>query len=173
MANGQHQKHGLDYSETFTPTTNMPTICTILAMAAQKDWDIHQVNIKSAYLHTEIKEDIYMRAPPGYLKVGDEGNVLKLKRCLYGLKQAGFKWLEELASVFLEMGFMHSQIDQAIYYVCKADKHMVATVSVDDMVVTSKHLRHITEFKHHLRQYFEITDLGELSWLLGLWVECN
>jgi hypothetical protein len=140
VANGQRQKHSLDYSETFTPTTNMPTICTILAMATQKDWEVQQVDIKSAYLHAEIKEDIYMRAPPGYLKAGEEGKVLKLKRCLYGLKQAGFKWSEELASVFLEMGFTCSQIDQAVYYVREVDRHMVMTMSVDDMAVTSKHL---------------------------------
>jgi hypothetical protein len=128
VANGQRQKHGLDYSETFTPTTNMPTIRTVLAMATQKDWEVQQVDIKSAYLHTEIKEDIYMRAPPGYLKAGEEGKVLKLKRCLYGLKQVGFEWSEELASVFLEMGFTRSQIDQAMYYICKVNRHMVVTV---------------------------------------------
>jgi hypothetical protein len=118
----------------------MPTICTILAMATQKDWEVQQVDIKSAYLHAEIKEDIYMRAPPGYLKAGEEGKVLKLKRCLYGLKQVGFEWSEELASVFLEMGFTCLQIDQAVYYVHEVDRHMVMTMSVDDMAVTSKHL---------------------------------
>ena len=79
VANGQHQKHGLDYSETFAPTTNMTTICTILTMVACQNWEIHQVDIKSAYLNAELHEDIYMRAPPGYLKPEDEGKVLKLK----------------------------------------------------------------------------------------------
>lgn len=62
VANGQRQKYGLNYSETFTPTSNMATIRTVLAMATLKDWEVHQVNIKSAYLHAEIKEDIYMQA---------------------------------------------------------------------------------------------------------------
>ena len=171
VANGQRQQYGLDYSETFAPTSSMTTIRTVLTVAAQRDWEIHQVDIKSAYLHAEVKEDIYMRAPPGYLKLGDAGKVLKLLRSLYGLKQAGFEWSEELAKVFLAIGFTRSQVDQAVYYKKSADEHMVITVSVDDMAVTSKHLAHIERFKSQLREHFEISDLGELSWLLGLKVE--
>jgi hypothetical protein len=171
VANGQRQQYGLDYSETFAPTSNMSTIRAVLTMAAQRNWEIHQVDIKSAYLHAEIKEDIYMRAPPGYLKPGDEGKVLKLLRSLYGLKQAGFEWSEELAKVFVELGFTRSQIDQAVYFKKLQDEHMVITVSVDDMAVTSRYLTHVERFKDDLRKRFEISDLGELTWLLGLKVE--
>lgn len=171
VANGQRQQYGLDFFETFAPTSNMSTIRTVLAMAAQNDWEIHQVDIKSAYLYAELKEDIYMRAPPGYLKAGQERKVLKLKRSLPGLKQAGYEWSEELAGVFAKLGFTRSQIDQAVYFKRSKDEHTVITVSVDDMAVTSKHLRHITQFKDDLRQHFEITDLGELNWLLGLKVQ--
>jgi hypothetical protein len=80
-----------------------------------------------------------LRAPPGYLKPNDQGKVLKLLRSLYGLKQAGFEWSEELASAFAKMGFSRSQIDQAVYYYRRTDKHMVITISVDDMAVTSKY----------------------------------
>jgi hypothetical protein len=138
----------------------MSTIHTVLTMAAQNDWEIHQIDIKSAYLHAEIKEDIYMRAPPGYLRAGDEGKVLKLLRCLYGLKQAGFEWSEELASVFLQIGFTWSQIDQAIYFKRLDDEHMVITMSVDDMAVTSKHLQHITRFKDQLCEHVMNVETG-------------
>jgi hypothetical protein len=171
VANGQCQQYGLDYSEMFAPTSSMSTIRTILTVAAQCDWEIHQVDIKSAYLHAEVKENIYMCPPPGYLRPEDKGKVLKLLRSLYGLKQAGFEWSEELAKVFLEIGFMHSQVDQAVYYKKSLDKHMVITVSVNNMAVTSKHLTHIKHFKSQLQKYFKISDLGELSWLLGLKVE--
>jgi hypothetical protein len=173
VANGQRQQYGLDYSETFAPTSSMSTIRTVLTVAAQRDWEIHQVDIKSAYLNAEVKEDIYMRAPPGYLKDEDKGKVLKLLRSLYGLKQAGFEWSEELAKVFFAIGFTRSQVDQAVYYKKAIDEHTVITVSVDDMAVTSKHLAHIERFKSQLREHFEISDLGELSWLLGLKVERN
>jgi hypothetical protein len=171
VANGQRQQYRLDYSEMFAPTSSMSTIRTVLTVAAQRDWEIDQVDIKSAYLHAKVKEVIYMRPPPGYLRPEDKGKVLKLLRSLYGLKQAGFEWSEELVKVFLEIGFTRSQVDQVVYYKKSLDEHMVITVSVDDMAVTSKHLTHIKHFKSQLRKYFEISDLGELSWLLGLKVE--
>lgn len=168
VANSQHQKYGIDYHEMFAPTSHMTTIHTVLAMAAQLDWEIHQVNIKSAYLYAELKEDIFMHAPPGYLKDGDEGKVLKLKRSLPGLKQAKYEWSEELASVFAKLGYSRSQVDQVVYYRCKGDEHTVITVSVNNMAVTSNHLCHIVDFKTQLAKFFEISDLGELNWLLGL-----
>jgi hypothetical protein len=150
IANGQRQKFGIDYFDTFAPTSNMMTIRAVLSMAAKLDWEVHQVDIKSAYLYAELKEDIYMCPPPGYLKEGDKGKVLKLRRSLLGLKQAGYEWSEELASVFTRMDFTCSQIDQAMFYRNADDEHTVITVSVDDMAVTSKHLRHITKFKQQL-----------------------
>jgi hypothetical protein len=152
-------------------TSNMATIHTVLTMAAQEDKEIHQVNIKSAYLYAELREDIYMWPPSGYLKQREERKVLKLLRSLPGLKQAGFEWLEELAGMFLKMGFSWSKVDQVVYYKCHTDKHTIITISMDDMEVTSRHLCHITLFKDELKKYFEISDLGELSWLLGLKVE--
>jgi hypothetical protein len=172
VANGQRQKEGLDYSETFAPTTNMTTIRAVLSIAAHRDWEIHQIDVKSAYLNAELHDDIYMRAPPGYLNSEDEGKVLKLLRSLYGLKQAGFEWSEELEKFFIDVaGYTRSQVDQAVYFRRTAEEHTVVTVSVDDMAVTSRHLAHILRFKEKLRERFEISDLGDLTWLLGLKVE--
>jgi hypothetical protein len=168
VANGQHQQYGVDYFDMFTPMANMSTIHTVLAMAAQRDWEIHQVDIKSTYLYASIQEEIYMRAPPGYLKDSQRGKVLRLRRSLPGLKQANFEWAEELAGVFVELGFSHSKVDQAVYYKHTTDAHIIITVSVDDMAITANHTTHITQFKSQLHCYFEITDLSKLNWLLGL-----
>ena len=151
----------------------MTTIRTVLTIAARQNWEIHQVDIKSAYLNAELHDDIYMRAPPGYLKLENEGKVLKLLCSLYGLKQAGFEWSEELERFFLNFGFIRSQVDQAVYFKKTMEEHTVITVSVDDKAITSKQLRHILEFKEQLQTRFEISDLGELNWLLGLKVEWN
>jgi hypothetical protein len=125
------------YIETFTPTTNMTTICTVLTIAAHHDWGIHQVDIKSTYLNATLKDTIYMQALPGYLKTEDFGKVLLLLRSLYGLKQAGFEWSEELEKFFLDYGFTCSQVDQAVYFRWNAEEPII-TVSVDDMAMTSK-----------------------------------
>jgi hypothetical protein len=128
---------------------------------------------RAAIAKMDLKDDIYMPPPPppGYLKPRDEGKVLKLLRSLYSLKQARFEWSKELEKFFLDAEFTRSQVDQAVYFRRTTDEHMVIMVSVDDMAVTSRHLRHIERFKSQLRERFEITDLGELSWLLGLKVE--
>jgi hypothetical protein len=112
-----------------------------------------------------------MPAPPGYLKTEDFSKVLLLLRSLYGLKQAGFEWSEELEKFLLDYGFTHSQVDQAVYFRGNVEEHTVITVSVDDMAVTSKRLRDIEHFKAELHERFNISDLGELTWLLGLKVE--
>jgi hypothetical protein len=93
VANGQRQQYGLDYIETFTPTTNMTTIRIVLTIATHWDWEIHQVDIKSAYLNATLKDTIYMRAPPGYLKTEDFGKVLLLLRSLYGCKGTSVRFL--------------------------------------------------------------------------------
>jgi hypothetical protein len=168
VANGQRQKFRVDYFDTFAATANMSTIRTVLAMAAQRDWEIHQIDIKSAYLYASIQEEIYMRAPPGYLREDQRGKVLKLKRSLPGLKQAGYEWAEELAGVFAKLGFSRSRVDQAVYFKRTPHEQMVVTVSVDDMAVTASHVSLIHQFKARLQEFFEISDLGELKWLLGL-----
>jgi hypothetical protein len=112
-----------------------------------------------------------MRVPPGYLKTEDFGKVLLLLRSLYGLKQAGFEWSEELEKFFLDYRFTRSQVDQAIYFRQNVEEHTIITVSVDDMAVTSKRLQDIEHFKVELHERFDISDLGELTWLLGLKVE--
>jgi hypothetical protein len=147
VANSQRQQYRVDYFDTFAPTANMITIRTVLTMAAQKDWEIHQVDIKSAYLYASIQEEIYMKAPPGYLKDGQKGKVLRLQRSLPGLKQASFEWAEELAGVFEDLGFSRSRVDQAVYFKRTKDEHVVITVSIDNMAVTANHISHIKCFK--------------------------
>jgi hypothetical protein len=129
---------------------NMTTIRTVLSIAAHRNWEIHQMDVKSGYLNAELHDNIYMCAPPGYLKSEDLGKVLKLLQSLYGLKQAGFEWSEELEKFFLDAEYTRSQVDQAVYFHRISDEHTVITVSVDDMAITSKHLQHILHFKAKL-----------------------
>jgi hypothetical protein len=87
VAKGYSQQHGIDYNEVFAPVARWDTIRTILALAASKGWDVYQLDVKSAFLHGELVEDVYIEQPPGYQKQG-RNKVYKLKKALYGLKQA-------------------------------------------------------------------------------------
>ena len=144
----------------------------VLANAAMLDWEIHQVDIKSAYLNVPLKETVYMRIPRGAAKPGQEGKVCRLLKGIYGLKQAGRGWHEELTRVFThDLGFTRSSLDHSVFYRMHGDEHTIVAVAIDDIVITSKHLADIMRFKSDLSGHWDLNDLGEINWYLGFcWV---
>ncbi|PNX60361.1 copia-type polyprotein, partial [Trifolium pratense] len=102
VAKGYTQKHGIDYNEVFAPVARWDTIRTILALAAKESWNVFQLDVKSAFLHGELAEDIYVEQPLGYHK-GSKNEVYKLKKALYGLKQAPRAWYSKIEGYALEM----------------------------------------------------------------------
>ena len=115
-----------------------------------------------------LKETIYMKPPQGVLKPGEEGKVCRLVRGLYGLKQAGHGWYQEMSRVLIkDLGFTHSAVDHSVFFQRLSDEHMIIAVATDDMVVTSKQAEDITRFKADIQRYWEITDNGPIYWFLG------
>ena len=116
VAGGHRQVEGVNYSETFSAAAKMPTVRAVLANAAQQDWEIEQVDVKSAYLNLPLKETVYMKAPRGVLKPEQKGKVLRLLKGLYGLKQVGRGWYQEMSRVFMkELGFKRSAADHSVF----------------------------------------------------------
>jgi len=146
----------------------MPSVRVVLANAAEQDWEIHQIDVKSAYLQAPLKEIIYMRPPRGVLKPGQEGKVCRLLKGFYGLKQAGCGWYQELAKVMVgELGFKQSVLDHSVFYRRSTEEHTVVAVATDDMALTSKRASDIAKLKSEISQYWQITDGGEMHWYLG------
>ena len=111
----------------------------VLANAAMLDWEIHQVDVKSAYLNTPLKETVYMKIPQGAMKPGQETKVCRLLKGLYGLKQAGHSWHQEMTRVFTHrLGFTCLDIDHSVFFRKTHDEHTVIAVATDDMIITSK-----------------------------------
>ena len=102
VTGGHRQVEGVKYTETFSAAANMPMVRVVLANTAHQDWEIENVDVKSAYLNAPLKETIYMKAPREVLKPGEEGKVLRLLKGLYGLKQAGRGWYMEMMRVFIK-----------------------------------------------------------------------
>ena len=106
----------------------------------------------TAYLNAKLKEMIYMKPPRGVLKKGQEEKVLKLKKGLYGLKQAGRGWYQEMSRVFVEkMGFSRSSIDHSVFYRRKGEEHTIVAIATDDMAVTSKQRIDAEQFKTEIK----------------------
>ena len=120
VAQGFSQVPGVDYFDTFAPVAQLASIRTVLAFAAAEDLETGQIDIKGTYLNSELteKETIFMKQPPRYAIPNPNGAMLvcKLRKTLYGLKQSGFQWYQKLVGIMEELGFMRSEVDQAVFY---------------------------------------------------------
>jgi len=170
VALGNKQEYGVDYDETFAPVAKMTTIRTILAIAASQGWSLHQMDVKNAFLHGDLKEDIYMTPPPGLFS--SSAGVCKLKRSLYGLRQAPRAWYEKFRSTLLGFSFHQSQYDSSLF-IHKTATGIVLLIYVDDMVITGSDQASIQQLKQQLQASFQMKDLGCLHYFLGLEVHTN
>lgn len=117
IAQGFLQVPGINYFDTFAPVACLASIWAILTIAAIKDLEIHQIDIKGAYLNGKLssKENIYMQQSPGYPDPGNPSKVCLLKKTLYGLKQSGRRWYQQLVEIMTELGFSRCEVDQAVF----------------------------------------------------------
>lgn len=169
VAKGYMQREGVDYTDVFAPTSKHTTLRALLALVAAHDMELHQLDVKTAFLNGELEEDIYMAQPPGY-EQGEADTVCHLHKALYGLKQAPRAWHMRLKKELEAMGFTASQADPGLYV--KQGAHAVyLLVYVDDFLVASKSLECITEVKSALSMAFDIKDLGEAKYFLGITIE--
>jgi len=175
VAQGFSQIGGVDYDDTYAPVAKLASSRAIIAMANHLGMELHQVDIKGAYLNGVLNEDevLYMQHPPGYKVPGAGTCILHLVKTLYGLKQSGQCWYQKLRSIFLSLKFSQCRVDQAVFI--KWDKVKreltIIAVHVDDCTMTATTIRLIQELKDGLRQHVEVTNLGVLHWMLGLEIQ--
>ncbi|KAL2921578.1 Retrovirus-related Pol polyprotein from transposon TNT 1-94 [Bienertia sinuspersici] len=166
VAKGYTQQYGIDYEETFSPVVKMATVRSVIALAASRKWKIHQLDVNNAFLHGDLNEEIYMQVPEG---VPNPNNmVCKLKKSLYGLKQASRQWFAKLLQELKFQGFEQSKNDYSLFIKKRGTDITIAAVYVDDVIVTGSNTEAIQNLKDHLHKTFSIKDLGYLNYLLGL-----
>ena len=173
VAQGFSQVPGVDYFDTFAPVARLSSIRTVLAIAAAQNLEIHQIDIKGAYLNGELTDDevIYMKQPPGYPVSPNSNEVLRLLKTLYGLKQAGRRWYQRLVRIMESLGFKRCDVDQAVFYRRKGSTLIIVLVHVDDCTIAGTSITLILRFKTEIAKFVAITDLGELNWILGIEVK--
>ena len=109
VVKGYAQKDGIDYGEVFSPVARMESIRILIAIAAQEEWELHHLDVKTAFLNGEIKEDIYISQPEGFKIKGKEDHILKLRKALSGLKQAPRAWNSKLNDVLIPQWLCEKQ----------------------------------------------------------------
>jgi hypothetical protein len=173
VAKGYVQKKGVDYEEVFAPVAKLDTVRLILALAANRGWEVHHLDVKTAFLNGELIEDVYVSQPEGFVKKGDEQMVLKLSKALYGLKQAPRAWNVKLDGSLKKLGFKKCSSEPAVYTRGVGLSTIILGVYVDDLIVTGGDPEEIAAFKMQMTSEFEMSDLGKLSYYLGIEVEQN
>ncbi|KAK0603198.1 hypothetical protein LWI29_002398 [Acer saccharum] len=169
VAKGYAQQHGVDYTEVFAPVARMDTVCMIIALVGQKSWLIYQLDVKSAFLHGELSEDVFVKQPRGYEQKESEHKVYKLHKALYGLKQAPRAWF-----ILIEAHFTHEEFQRCIseqtLFVKQSTrgKILIVSIYVDDLIFTGDDEQMMLEFKESMMKVFDMTDLGKMRFFLGI-----
>ena len=167
VARSFSQAYGIDYFETFAPVAKLTTYRTIFALAALEKWEIHGMDVITAYLLGKLKEEIYMTQLEGFVRTGIKRNlVCQLLRSLYGLKQAARVWNLKIHAFLIKIGFVRSHADPCLYINIKLGIYI--TIWVDDLLIAGKDGKQIADVKRQLASEFEMKDLGELKHFLGM-----
>ncbi|KAG8489064.1 hypothetical protein CXB51_017032 [Gossypium anomalum] len=149
VVKGYSQQYGIDFMETFAPVARLDTIKLLFALAAQKHWKVHQLDVKSAFLNGFLREEIFIEQPEGF--------------------KAPRAWYDRIDTYLSRLGFEKS-VSEATLYVkrLKGETLLIVSLYVDDLLVTGSKEELINEFKEQMLKVFEMTDLGVMTYFLGM-----
>ncbi|GJT00676.1 ribonuclease H-like domain-containing protein [Tanacetum coccineum] len=168
VANGRSQQQGIDCDETFSPVVKPATIRTVLSLAVSRDWPIHQLDVKNAFLHGHLSETVYMHQPPGFVDPNKPDYVCHLQRSLYGLKQAPRAWFQRFASYAIRVSFQHSKTDSSLFVFHRGSDIAYLLLYVDDIILTASSSAFLHRIIASLHSEFAMKDLGSLNYFLGI-----
>ena len=169
VVKGFKQEHGVDFDEVFSPVVKMTTLRLVLALVAQLDLYLYQMDVKTAFLHGDLHDEIYMEQPKGFAEHGREHLVCKLKKSLYGFKQAPREWYHKFDAFMQSQGYRKSAMDPCLYTKkARDDSLLILVLYVDDMLIAGKAHAKLDALKAQLKKSFEMKDLGQASHILGM-----
>ncbi|GJU23751.1 retrovirus-related pol polyprotein from transposon TNT 1-94 [Tanacetum coccineum] len=170
VVRGYRQEEGIDFKESFAPVARMEAIRIFLAYAAHKSFTVFQMDMKTAFLHGPLKEDVYVCQPKGFIDADHPSHVYKLKKELYGLKQAPRAWYDELSKFLLPNHFFKGIIDPTLFIRHFDDDILVVKVYVDDIIFVATNPRYSKLYFDLMKSRFEMSMMGEMMFFLGLQV---
>ncbi|KAK8708413.1 hypothetical protein V6N13_059455 [Hibiscus sabdariffa] len=168
VAKGFRQIHGVDYDETFSPVAMIKSIRILLAVAAFHDYEIWQMDVKTAFLNGKLEEDVYMTQPEGFVTPENAGKVCKLQRSIYGLKQASRSWNLHFNEAIQEFGFIRNEDEPCVYKKFSGSIVSFLILYVDDILIIGNDIPTLQSIKTWLSSCFSMKDLGEAAYILGV-----
>ncbi|GJU66352.1 retrovirus-related pol polyprotein from transposon TNT 1-94 [Tanacetum coccineum] len=173
VAKGYRQEEGLDFEESFAPVARLEAIRIFLANAASKNMTVYQMDVKTAFLNGELKEEVYVSQPEGFVDPDRPHHVYRLKKALYGLKQAPRAWYDTLSKFLLAQGFSKGVVDPTLF-IRKTGKHTLhVQIYVDDIIFASTDPKDCDRFSNEMSSKFQMSMMGQISFFLGLQISQN
>ncbi|KAK1684531.1 hypothetical protein QYE76_045379 [Lolium multiflorum] len=168
VAKGFRQIQGVDYDETFSPVAKLKSVRILLAIAAFFDYEIWQMDVKTAFLNGDIEEELYMVQPKGFVDPKNADKVCKLQCSIYGLKQASRSWNRRFDKVIKDFGFVQCHGEACIYKKVSGSSVAFLILYVDDILLIGNDIELLSSVKGYLNKCFSMKDLGEAAYILGI-----
>ena len=168
IAQGYTQVEGIDFDETFAPVTRLKSIRILLAIASHLNFKLYQMNVKSAFLNRMLQEEVYVEQPKGFVDPHRPDDVYKLKKALYGFKQAPKAWYDRLTAYLTKHGFKRGFADTTLFIRKYKNYFVVANIYVDDIVFGATNDSLAQSFVDEMKKMFKMSMVGELTYFLGL-----
>jgi hypothetical protein len=164
-------RHGIDYDEVFTPVARLDSVCLLITLTVHEGWEVHHMDIKSAFINGDIQEEVYIEQPAGFIIAGKEHKVLKLKKALYGMHQAPRAWNAKLDDTLLSLGFQRTPSEHVVYVRWNDNVQLVVGVYVNDLIITGSDHDNIRSFKEEMAAAFKMSNLSLLHYYLSIEVK--
>jgi len=168
VAKGFRQVQGVDYDETFSPVAMLKSVRIILAIAAHFDYEIWQMDVKTAFLNGNLTEDVDMMQPECFVDPTNAGKICKLRKSIYGLKQASRSWNIRFDEVVKGFGFIKNEEEACVYKKASGSSVAFLILYVDDILLIGNDIPMLDSIKTSLKNSFSMKDLGEAAYILGI-----
>jgi hypothetical protein len=145
---------GIDYDETFAPMAKMNTVRTLISCATNFRWPLHQLDVKNAFLHGDLQEEVYMEISPGFSTPRTSKKVCRLRKSLYDLKQSPWAWFDRFRRVVCRMRYKQFNEDHTVFYRHSNSQITILAVYVDDIIITGDDEVEISRLKDNLCKEF-------------------
>ncbi|KAJ9560493.1 hypothetical protein OSB04_005653 [Centaurea solstitialis] len=173
VAKGFTQTHGIDYDETFSPVAMLKSIRILMAISAYFNYEIWQMDVKTAFLNGKLTEDVYMEQPEGFIDPKNPNKVCKLLKSIYGLKQASRSWNLHFDERIKEFGFAKSEFEPCVYTKFSGSIVTFLVLYVDDILLIGNDVPTLQSVNTWLSKCFQMKDLGEAAYILGIKIYRN